>query len=151
MKNFKQKEAEPASKPKRLTKTVDDYMTKDLITFMPDTPLQDVVSSLLSNRITGAPVLDDKGKIVGLIDDKDCLKLMFDSFYHNMPVSKKTTRDYMSNVMKSVKPGTEIMEVANIFLTTPYKRLVVIDNNGALKGQISRADVLRAIQDEEWK
>lgn len=150
MKNFKQKEVSNATKHGHKNRLVDDYMTKQLITFTPETSLHDVVGSLLDNRITGAPVLDERGKVVGLIDDKDCLRLAFDSLYHNLPVSNKTTKDYMSNVMKSVTIGTDIMEAANIFLTTPYKRLLVLDDKGSLKGQISRRDVLRAVREVEW-
>ena len=76
MKNYKQKTVDSEAKvapqdPPSVTK----YMTRKLITFSPDTQIKEVVESLLSNRITGAPVLDDKGRVVGLIDDKDCLKV----------------------------------------------------------------------------
>ncbi len=150
MRNFKQKEVETTTRHGHKTRLVDDYMTRDLVTFRPDTPLRDVVSALLDKRITGAPVLDERDRVVGLIDDKDCLRLAFDSLYHNLPVHHKTTQEYMSNVMKSVKTGTDIMEAANIFLTTPYKRLLVLDDQGSLQGQISRRDVLRAVREIEW-
>ena len=150
MKNYKQKEIDNSVRHGHKTTTVQEYMTKDLITFRPETPLKEVVHSLLMNKITGAPVLNEKKEVVGLIDDKDCLKLMFDSLYHNLPVSSKTTKDYMSDMMKSVKIDTDIMDAANIFLTTPYKRLLVFDSSGKLKGQISRHDILRAIEDIEW-
>ena len=150
MKNYKQKEIDTTVRRGHKTTTVKEYMTKDLITFKPGTPLKEVVHSLLTNKITGAPVLNERGEVVGLIDDKDCLKLMFDSLYHNLPVSSKTTEDYMSDMMKSVNINTDIMDAANIFLTTPYKRLLVFDDGGKLKGQISRHDILRAIEDIEW-
>lgn len=150
MKNYKQKELDNQDKHGHKVAKVKDYMTKKLITFTPDTPLQDVVHSLLVNRITGAPVLNNKKEVVGLIDDKDCLRLLFDSLYHNLPVADKKTKDYMSNVMKSVEPDMDIMDAANIFLTTPYKRLLVMDSKNNLKGQISRRDVLQAVEDIEW-
>jgi len=151
MKNFKQKEVEKVLRKEPKKRLVDDYMTKDLITFSPDSDLEEVVTTLLNKRISGAPVLDDDGKVVGLIDDKDCLKLAFNSMYHRFPASKKTVKDYMTNVMKSVKSGTDILEVINIFMTTPFKRLIVTDHRGALKGQISRRDVLRAVHDSNWR
>lgn len=150
MKNYKQKELDTSVRHGHKTTSVKEYMTKNLITFHPETPLKEVVHSLLTNKITGAPVLNAGGDVVGLIDDKDCLKLLFDSLYHNLPVSTKTTKDYMSDMMKSVDVETDIMDAANIFLTTPYKRLLVLDNKGKLRGQISRHDILRAIEDIEW-
>ena len=152
MKNFKQKETPTVSMTETTKMIVDDYMTKDLITFTPDTDLQEVVNTLIQNRISGAPVLDDKGKVVGLIDDKDCLRLAFNSLYHRFPTNKKTVKDYMTNVMRSVEVGTDIHDAANIFMTTPFKRLLVLGKRGGLKGQISRRDVLIAIQDSQhWR
>lgn len=122
-------------------------MVKNLITFKPDTPIKDVVNTLLEHKITGAPVLNDQGEVVGLIDDKDCLNIMVGGVYYDEPSGGQTVAAYMSNVMKSIPPETNIIEVAHIFLTTPYKRLLVMDKNGKLLGQISRQDVLRAIRD----
>lgn len=148
MKNFQQKSIEESQNTMD-TKTVlvVDYMTKNLITFRPDTEILEVIDTLLENRITGAPVLNEKKELVGLIDDKDCLRVLFDGAYHNQPVDNKTVAHYMSNVMKTVTPDTNIFEVADLFLTTIYKRLLVVDTQGKLLGQISRRDVLRAIHD----
>lgn len=148
MKNFQQKSIEESQNTMD-TKTVlvVDYMTKNLITFRPDTEILEVIDTLLENRITGAPVLNEKKELVGLIDDKDCLRVLFDGAYHNQPVDNKTVAHYMSNVMKTVSPNTNIFEVADLFLTTIYKRLLVVDEHGKLLGQISRRDVLRAIHD----
>lgn len=145
IKNYKQKEIE--KNPPIKKKLVKDYMTSKLITFKPDTNVLDIANTLLEKRITGAPVLDDDGNVVGLIDDKDCLRIIVDTLYHNQPIVSHTAREYMTNVMKTVDINTDILEVANIFLTTPYKRLVVTDKKGKLRGNISRRDILRAIHD----
>lgn len=145
IKNYKQKEID--ENPPMKKKKVKDYMTAKLITFKPETNVLDIANTLLSKRITGAPVLDDNGNVVGLIDDKDCLRIVVDTLYHNQPIVSHTAREYMTNVMKTVDIETDILEVANIFLTTPYKRLLVTDNKGKLRGNISRRDILRAIHD----
>ena len=118
-----------------------------LVTFSPDTPILSALDTLLEKRITGAPVLDDTGKVVGLIDDKDCLNILVGSGYYNHPVGKETVSSYMSNVMKTIPIDIDIFMAANIFLTTPYKRLIVVDEHNKLAGQISRRDILRAIKD----
>ncbi len=148
MKNYVQKSIEETQGyAETKTVLVVDYMTKDLTTFRPDTQILEVVDTLLEKGITGAPVLNDKKEIVGLVDDKNCLRMLFDGAYHNQPVENKTVAHYMTNVMKTVSPDTDIFEVADIFLTTIYKRLLVVDDRGKLLGQISRRDVLRAIHD----
>jgi len=148
MKNFQNKlvEKDPrkASKP---TPSVSDYMTRELITFKKDTDINVVIKSLLDNRISGAPVLDDDGQVVGLIDDKDCLNVLFGNVYNRLPTTKDTVSDYMSNVMKTVSVNQNIMDVALVFVSSPYKRLLIMDDNNKLVGQISRRDILRAIKE----
>ena len=151
MKNFKQKPVVEDSKGRVFkAPSVSEYMATELITFRPDTEIKEVLDSLLENRISGAPVLNEDNEVVGLIDDKDCLNLLMGSEYHNHPVGKRTAASYMSNVMKTISMHDNIIDAANIFLHTKYKRLVVIDDEGRLKGQISRRDVLRAIKDLDF-
>ncbi len=151
MKNYKQKSTDEVKSLQREFKppSVTNYMTaaESLITFRPETEIFDVVDMLLEKKITGAPVLNERKELVGLIDDKDCLKVLFDIAYHNQPVSKSTVADYMTNVMKTITVHANIVEIADVFLNTKYKRLLVVDDNGKLQGQISRRDILRAIHD----
>ncbi|MBI5916044.1 MAG: CBS domain-containing protein [Bacteroidetes bacterium] len=152
MKNFQQKAVEDnPTRPVADKPLVTDYMTKKLITFKPETVIMDVINTLLSNRITGAPVLNDQKDVVGFIDDKDCLKVLFDEAYHNQPTDNRTVSHYMSNVMRTVSVHADIYEVASIFLNSVYKRLLVVDDFGKLVGQISRRDILRAIHDFDAK
>ncbi|NNL92549.1 MAG: CBS domain-containing protein, partial [Saprospiraceae bacterium] len=142
MKNFQNKLVDNSQKqPAASIPSVEEYMTKDLITFKADTDINEVISSLLENRISGAPVLDDNGKVVGLIDDKDCLKVLYGSLYNQMPSTSETVSNYMSNVMKKINVNQSILDVAMLFASTPYKRLLVMDDNDNLIGQVSRRDI----------
>lgn len=148
MKNFQQKAVDnnPVNQAVKAP-LVTEYMVKKLITFKPETAIMDVIATLLEHKITGAPVLNDQKDVVGLIDDKDCLKVLFDGAYHNQPIDNNTVAHYMSNVMRTVSVHADIYEVAFIFLNSVYKRLLVVDDYGKLVGQISRRDILRAIHD----
>ena len=148
MKNFQTRSVEQPQKDRKLNApSVTEYMVKDLITFTPDTEIKEVIQTLLDNRITGAPVLNDKREVVGLVDDKDCLNVLVSSAYYNQPVEKDTVSKYMTSVMKSISVHDDIVDVANIFVQSKYKRLLVMDDEGRLVGQISRRDILRAIKD----
>jgi len=148
MKNFQNKLAvKDVKQPKTQIPSVRDYMTRDLITFKKDTDINVVIKSLLDNRISGAPVLNDNGQVVGLIDDKDCLNVLFGNVYNRLPTITDTVSSYMSNVMKSINIDQDIMDVASVFISSPYKRLLVMDDNNKLVGQISRRDILRAISE----
>ena len=67
--------------------------------------------------------------------------------YYNNPGNTGTVADYMSNIMKSVSIHDNIVQIADIFLHSKYKRLLVMDDDGKLAGQISRRDILRAVRD----
>ncbi len=148
MKNFQQRSLDHDQKDRKLkAPSVTAYMVRKLITFKPETHIKEVIDSLMENRITGAPVLNSKNEVVGLIDDKDCLNVLVGSAYYNHPVGKDTVASYMSNIMKTISVHDDIVDVANIFLSTKYKRLLVMDDDGKLVGQISRRDILRAIKE----
>ncbi len=148
MKNFQQKSTDTVKNDRQLhAASVADFMTRHLITFKEDVKIEDVIISLLENRITGAPVLNEHNEVVGMIDDKDCLNVLFGSAYYNYPVANDTIATYMTQVMKSISHNDSIVDAANIFLQSTYKRLLVMDDDGKLVGQISRRDILRAINE----
>lgn len=122
------------------------YMATDLITFTPETDVMEVIRIFLKEKISGAPVLNEKKEVVGLIDDKDCLRLLVDSVYHNEPIANIKVKSYMTSVMKIIDVDAHVVDAAKIFLETKYKRLLVINKEGKLIGQISRADILEAIE-----
>ena len=149
MKNYQQKSAHKEHDPRIKAGSVKDYMARDLVTFGPNTTMTKVIDTLLKHRISGAPVLDEKGGLLGIIDDKDCVNVLLDQMYHNQPANKLLVKQYMSNVMKTINIDSDLVEVANLFTRTNFKRLLVVDDNGKLVGQISRRDIVRAIQDME--
>ncbi len=121
---------------------VKDYMAKTLVTFKPDTNVLDAVHTLVEHRIAGAPVVDDQGNIIGMLSEFDCIKVALQAGYHGDyggPVS-----DYMSRGVTTVNAEMSIVDLAQKFAEEGYRRFPVTDNN-RLVGQISRRDVLRAL------
>ena len=122
---------------------VKDYMARTLVTFKPDTAVLDAVHILVKNRIAGAPVVDDEGNLIGMLSELDCMKVALQAGYHGDyggPVS-----DYMSKGVKTVSMDMSIIDLAQVFIDTSYRRFPVTDDN-RLVGQISRRDVLRALE-----
>ncbi len=123
--------------------SVQDYMAHHLVTFTPDMDLQTAVDLLLEKGISGAPVIDKLGNIVGILSERDCLKVTLNASYHGEKIGK--VADFMATDVKTIDADTSILEVAKLFLANPYRRYPVMDEN-RLVGQISRRDVLRALQ-----
>ena len=122
---------------------VKDYMARTLVTFKPDTAVLDAVHILVKNRIAGAPVVDDEGSLIGMLSELDCMKVALQAGYHGDyggPVS-----DYMSKGVETVNMDMSIIDLAQVFIDTSYRRFPVTDDN-RLVGQISRRDVLRALE-----
>lgn len=122
---------------------VKDYMSKTLVTFKPDTSVLDAVHTLVERRIAGAPVVDDAGSLIGMLSELDCLRVVLQAGYHGDyggPVS-----DYMSTDVQTVNAEMSIVDLAQRFLDSNFRRFPVTDRN-RLVGQISRRDVLRALQ-----
>ena len=122
------------------------YMARDLITFKRDTEINNVIDTLLEKNISGAPVLNDNNEIIGLIDDKDCLNVIVDSLYYDSPVRKRIVDTYMTDIYKTISIDSDIVDVANEFLKSNFKRFLIVNDKGKLMGQISRIDILKAIQ-----
>lgn len=126
--------------------TAKDYMATRLITFTPEMDIHEAIGSLLRHKISGAPVLDDEGNLVGILSKKDCLKVAFSDAYlksRSGPVAR-----YMSRDVQTVAPDTGIVEVAERFLQGTFRRYPVLDDN-ELVGLITRHDVLTALR-RDW-
>ncbi|MEC5324906.1 CBS domain-containing protein [Aurantimonas sp. A3-2-R12] len=123
---------------------IDDYMSRDLITLTPGIEINHAMNILLDRRLSGAPVLDETGRLVGVLSKKDCLKAALHASYFQEWGG--TVRDYMSQNVETLDAGTDIVEAANAFLASPFRRFPVM-RNGKLVGQVSRADILRALRD----
>ncbi len=123
-------------------RSVGDIMTTRLVTFTPETSIHEAIKTLLDRRFSGAPVVDDDGKLVGVLSKKDCLKVVFNTSYHQ--AWGGTVAEYMCAKVETLDAATDLVSAAKTFLASPYRRFPVM-RDGRLVGQVSRADLLRAL------
>ncbi|MFQ6549653.1 CBS domain-containing protein [Aestuariibius sp. 2305UL40-4] len=123
---------------------VADYMVTDIATLSPEMEINRAMNVLLDNNISGAPVVDETGALIGVLSQKDCLKAAIEASYYRDWGG--TVAKYMSTDVKTLPAGMDILAAATAFLESPYRRFPVLEN-GRLAGQISRADALRALRD----
>jgi CBS domain-containing protein len=116
-----------------------------MITFGPNQPIQDVITKIIETKISGAPVVDNNRQMVGIISEKDCLRVIVDQAYHNLPAETRKVSDYMTANVKTLSSKTNVVEAAIEFLNSTVRRFPVLEN-GTLIGQVSRRDILRAAQ-----
>lgn len=123
---------------------VEDYMARKLITFKPDQAMHDVVDALMKHKISGGPVVNGDGELVGVISEGDCLKEVVKGKYDNMPIFTGLVAEYMAKNVVTVSPDLNIFEAAKMFLEKRLRRFPVI-KDGKLIGQISQKDVMKAV------
>ena len=122
---------------------VRDHMDKDVPTLHPETDILDAVGFLLEKRVTGAPVVDDAGRLVGILTEKDCLRLVTVGVDGNLPQGNVSA--FMSPDPQTIPPSMDVYYAAGIFLKRTFRRLLVVEDD-KLVGAITRFDILRVIR-----
>ncbi|MGB5348470.1 MAG: CBS domain-containing protein [Polyangiales bacterium] len=121
---------------------VRDIMVTKPVVFTIDTDLLDAVSTLVDRHITGAPVVDARGNLVGLLTERDFLRAALVAGYHGERGG--CVGDYMSRDVEAVNADDSLLDVATRFVETKRRRYPVIEDNRVV-GVVVRRDVLRAV------
>lgn len=132
---------------------VTDYMSKKLITFHPEQSILEVMEAFAKHSISGGPVLDDNGFLVGIISEADCMKQISESRYFNQPIMDKNVEKYMTKDVETIPHDMSIFDAAGVFHKNNRRRLPVMQD-GLLVGQISRKDIVVAalkLSADNWK
>ncbi len=120
--------------------TARDFMVTDVITVSPAADVIDAVRLLIQNHISGAPVVDGKGKYLGVFSEKCSMHVLLDAAYEQLPVYD--VRSFMDSEAQTITPETHLLSIAQVFLLTPYRRLPVLEE-GKLVGIVTRRDVMK--------
>lgn len=124
---------------------VKDVMTRSPISVRQDNSIDVAIDTMVEKNISGVPVVDDTGQLVGLITEFDVLQL------YERPGSASenrysTCRDFMTKEIRTIQQNASLEVAANIFRAASLRRLLVLDGNKFV-GILSRRDVVRCIRD----
>jgi CBS domain-containing protein len=118
-----------------------DIMTTDVIWVKKQTSAHEAAELLMANRITGMPVVDDDMSLVGVITEKDLLRL----FYAEGDGRDRTVDDFMTAPAASYGEDENLETIIDFMLINYFRRVPVTSEKGKLVGIVSRPDVLRYI------
>lgn len=125
--------------------TARDWMTKEVLTLSPEDDLFDAIDQLLANSFAAAPVIDDDRCLLGMLTEKDCLRVLSNVAYEDDLHDGGKVGEYQSTIRSICGPEMDLFRVANLFLSTNFPLLPVVEE-GKLCGVISRRDLLRGVR-----
>lgn len=124
-----------------------DIMTHRVLTLREDQPLVTAVIKLVASKISGAPVIDDNGHLVGILSEFDCMKQLANGSFHQEGLPQDATvGDVMTMAAHRVQPDTDLFSIASLFIAHRIRRLPVVEKQRVV-GIVSRRDALRAISE----
>src|ERR1035437_5481212 len=118
-----------------------EFMTTGVITVGLSTSVGDIVRSLLTNRISAVPVLDEHGALVGIVSEADLIHLEGSDFLKSHGVK---AADVMTKPVIAANPEMGLEELVGLFDKHRIKRVPVVDH-GKIVGIVSRANILQAL------
>ena len=146
---------------------VRDVMTTDVLTFRPTDTVEAAARALAERKLGGAPVVDDYGIVLGLLEDDDLIvqdtRLHFPTVisvfgaYLELPSSVRhfesdlrkavgaTVADVMDAGAPTCREDDTLESVATVLHERNISRMPVVDDDGRLVGIVSRGDLVRAI------
>ena len=146
--------------------TVADVMSRDPITVAPETPMKEAIQLLAKHRISGMPVLSDKGKLVGVISETDLIwqesgvdippyiTILDSVIYLKNPVTFEqelhkamgaTVSEAMTTKVKTTPPEATLRDASRALHGDGVHRLPVLDEGGKVVGILTRGDIIRAM------
>ena len=138
-----------------MSATVNDVMTTRVAAVRKNAPFKDIATLLTRYRVSAFPVLDDDGKVIGVVSEADllCKEALIAAMggrpappgpHHDdfARAAAVTAADLMTTPAVTITPGEPVTGAARLMYNARVKRLPVVSENGHLVGIISRADVL---------
>ena len=123
---------------------ISEYMDTSVPALSPETQIMAAVDFLLRHHVTGAPVVDSNGTLVGIITETDLLRLLTEGD-QGEPAAEATVAEFMTTNVITVPPSVDIYYVAGMFLANKFRRLPIV-KDGKIIGAITRYDLLRVVR-----
>jgi CBS domain-containing protein len=135
-------------------------MTRDVVSVKPEDTLENVVGAMGANRISGVPVLDPAGKVLGIISEKDIVSRLLGDDSGNLmslvsaciraegclcrTLRSLTAKEIMTSPVVTVRETASLAEIAELLAGRKVNRLPVTDQEGRLLGFLTRNDIVNA-------
>ncbi|MBN2311493.1 MAG: CBS domain-containing protein [Candidatus Hydrogenedentes bacterium] len=114
-------------------------MTKDVVTVTPDCPIMEAMRLLVHHGLTGLPVVSGDGQLLGILSEKDMLRLLYEK-----PVGDASVEEFMTRDVVSFDENDNLIDICECLIANQFRRVPIL-SSGKLAGIISRGDIIRCI------
>lgn len=119
---------------------IKDVMTERVFVVGPDATIDQAISLLLDHRVSGLPVVDDEGLLLGVITEFDIIDLVY-----NADIETSIVSDHMTKEVNSLDITASLDDAANIFCNDSVRRIPIVQD-GRLAGVLSRHDLISFVR-----
>jgi predicted transcriptional regulator len=120
---------------------VSDVMTRSVVTLTPGTPLQEAALTLANMGVSGAPVCDEQGRVIGVFSKSDIASKLSE----DRPLETVTVGELMTSIVFSVRPENPLRTAIWLMVYENVHRVMVTDEGEQIVGIVTPMDVLKAI------
>jgi len=128
-----------------------DIMKKDVITVKRNAPIQEAIKILVDNKITGLPVVNDDMRLVGIVSEKDILRILANMdllmVLDDIKKSDVTVEDFMTKDVVAFEQYDTLSDVCDCLIKKNFRRVPIL-SDGEVVGIISRRDLVKYISGE---
>jgi CBS domain-containing protein len=145
-----------------MKRTVADVMTREVVVVHPQTPFKEIVRRMHEARVSALPVLDDDGRLVGIVSEADLIlkedpeldetARLFEGRHRRSDRQKAAglfARELMTQPVVTIGPSESLGEAARLMHRRQVKGLPVVDQDGRLVGILARSDLLTVFLRED--
>ena len=126
--------------------TIKSIMKTNVITVRPETPIYEALDLLFKNQISGMPVVNGQNEVVGILSEKDVLRILLD----DKLIVKHTVSDYMTRDVVCFTEEDSAVDICKFFIRSHVRRVPIV-KDGKLVGVVSRRDIVELILEARTK
>jgi CBS domain-containing protein len=147
-----------------------EIMTSPVFTVSPETPVAQIARLLREKHISGVPVIDDTGQVVGIVTEIDLIKRharvhfpIYLPFLDSLIFLESprryledvhralgaTAQDIMTQSVRTAAPETDVEDIATLMVEERANPIPILDESGALAGIVSHTDIVRLVEQAE--
>ncbi len=125
---------------------ISEFMIENPVSVSPKMNVYEAAHEILTNQVSGVTVVDEDGKLVGMLSELDCLQAMVTSVYNGADAGGALVSDIMTVDVEVNDPEDEILAVATSMLDHKHRRRPVV-KDGILQGQLTCRQILKVVTD----